>query len=48
MAMKDDHHPLLFCVHHGRTYAPRLIQTGWDILDESARIEEKERASVQV
>jgi hypothetical protein len=42
MAMKDDLHPLLFCVHHGRNFQDRLVQGGWEILDESERIEAKE------
>ncbi len=42
MAIKDDLHPLLFCVHHGRGNRERLIDSGWDILDESERIEAKE------
>lgn len=46
MAMKDDLHPLLFCVHHGRKHQTKLIHQGWDILDESERIEATEsRAS---
>jgi len=42
MAIKEDLHPLLFCVHHGREYQTKLISTGFEILDESARIEAKE------
>jgi len=42
MAMKGDLHPLLFCVHHGRNFQDRLVQGGWEILDESERIEAKE------
>jgi hypothetical protein len=46
MAIKDDLHPLLFCVHHGRSFQAKLIHGGWDILDESERIEKTEsRAS---
>jgi len=46
MALKDDKHPLLFCVHHGRKHQDHLVNAGWDILDESERIEKKEsRAS---
>ena len=46
MAIKDDLHPLLFCVHHRREYEDRLTDTGWEILDESARIEAKESRRV--
>jgi len=42
MAIKDDLHPLLFCVHHGREYTAGLVDTGWEILDESERIHQKE------
>jgi hypothetical protein len=44
LAIKDDLHPLLFCAHHGRKYMDQMISQGWEILDESHRIDKKHEA----
>jgi hypothetical protein len=47
LAMKGDQH-LLFCAHHGRKFEERLIDTGWEILDESHRINVQPSESASV
>jgi len=37
LAIKGKKH-LLFCAHHGRMHQEKLIADGWEILDESHRI----------
>jgi hypothetical protein len=45
LAIKDDLHPLLFCAHHGRNLQDALIAQGWEILDESHRIDKRREVS---
>lgn len=47
LALKGTSH-LLFCDHHGRYHAPALIHQGWEILDESHRLAQGQRSSVEV
>ena len=46
LAIKDDRHPLLFCAHHGRMFFDSLVAQGWEILDETHRINVKPTESV--
>lgn len=44
-AVKDDQR-LEFCGHHLARYSPSLIATGWEILDETHRINEKPMSGI--
>lgn len=40
-ATRPDAGEVLFCAHHGRLHAAALARNGWDLEDESHRVNEK-------
>lgn len=45
IARKGETSSLLFCGHHGRKYMPALVTQGFDIEDQTHRINEKPSVS---